>query len=57
MKIGRKGSEEQWEPPSQKDFDDFRSGILPLAEAGKLGVLLLQYPAGFHFSAENLENV
>ena len=57
MKVGRKGSEEQWEPPSQKDFDDFRCGILPLAEAGKLGVLLLQYPAGFHFSAENLEKV
>jgi len=57
IKIGRKGSEEQWEPPSQKDFDDFRSGLLPLAEAGKLGVLLLQYPAGFHFSAQNLEKV
>jgi uncharacterized protein YecE (DUF72 family) len=28
-----------------------------LEEAGKLGVLLLQYPAGFHFSAENLEKV
>ena len=57
MKVGRGGSEDQWEPPTQKDFDDFRSGILPLAEAGKLGVLLLQYPAGFHFSAENLEKV
>ena len=57
MKIGRKGSDEQWEPANQKEFDDFRSGILPLAEAGKLGVLLLQYPAGFHFSAENLEKV
>jgi len=57
MKIGRGGSEDQWEPPTQKDFGDFRSGILPLAEAGKLGVLLLQYPAGFHFSAENLEKV
>jgi uncharacterized protein YecE (DUF72 family) len=57
MKIGRTGLEELWEPPSQKDFDEFRSGILPLAEAGKLGVLLLQYPAGFHFSAGNLEIV
>jgi uncharacterized protein YecE (DUF72 family) len=57
MKISRKGSDEQWEPANQKEFDDFRSGILPLAEAGKLGVLLLQYPAGFHFSAENLEKV
>ncbi len=57
MKVGRKGSEEQWEPPSQKDFDDFRSGILPLADAGKLEVLLLQYPAGFQFSPENLGKV
>ena len=57
MKIGRGGSEDLWEPPTQKDFDDFRSGILPLAEAGKLGVLLLQYPAGFHCSPENLEKV
>lgn len=57
MKIGRKASEEQWEPPTQKEFDEFRSGILPLAEAGKLGVLLLQYPAGFHFSPENVEKV
>jgi uncharacterized protein YecE (DUF72 family) len=57
MKISRKKSEEQWEPATQKDFDEFRAGILPLAEAGKLGALLLQYPAGFHFSPENIENV
>ena len=57
MKISRKKSEEQWEPATQKDFDEFRAGILPLAEAGKLGALLLQYPAGFHCSPENLENV
>jgi uncharacterized protein YecE (DUF72 family) len=57
MKIGWGDSEEQWEPPSQKDFDEFRSGILRLAKAGKLGLLLLQYRAGFHFSAENLEKV
>ena len=57
MKIGRKTAEELWEPPTQKDFDDFRAGVLPLAEAAKLGVLLLQYPAGFHFSSENLEKV
>jgi uncharacterized protein YecE (DUF72 family) len=56
-KISRKKSEEQWEPPTQKDFDEFRAGIMPLAEAGKLGALLLQYPAGFHGSPENLEKV
>jgi uncharacterized protein YecE (DUF72 family) len=57
MKIFRQKAEEVWEPPSQKDFDDFRAGILPLAEAGKLGVLLLQYPAGFHCTPENMERV
>jgi uncharacterized protein YecE (DUF72 family) len=57
IKISRKKSEEEWEAPTQKDFDEFRAGILPLAEAGKLGALLLQYPAGFHWSAENIEKV
>jgi uncharacterized protein YecE (DUF72 family) len=48
MKISsRKKSDEKWEPVSKKDFDEFRAGILPLAEAGKLGVLLFQYPISF----------
>ena len=57
MKISRNKSADKWEMASQSDFDEFRAGILPLAEAGKLGALLLQYPAGFHCSAENLEKV
>jgi uncharacterized protein YecE (DUF72 family) len=57
MKISRKKSDEQWEPASQSDFEEFRAGILPLAEAGKLGALLLQYPAGFHCSPQNIEKV
>jgi uncharacterized protein YecE (DUF72 family) len=57
MKISRKQSEEQWEAPTQQDFDEFRAGILPLADAGKLGALLLQYPAGFHRSEENIEKL
>jgi uncharacterized protein YecE (DUF72 family) len=56
-KISRNKSDEHWEPATQKDFDDFRAGIRPLAEAGKLGALLLQYPAGFHWSPENVETV
>ena len=57
MKISRNKSEEQWEGVTQKDVDEFRQGILPLADAGKLAVLLLQYPVGFHYSSENLEKV
>ena len=56
-KISRKSSDEQWEAATDEDFDQFRSGILPLAEAGKLGALLLQYPAGFRHSPENLEKL
>jgi uncharacterized protein YecE (DUF72 family) len=57
MKILRAQSADRWEPAAQADFDEFRTGILPLAEAGKLGALLLQYPAQFHFSPENLEKI
>ena len=57
MKVGRSKSDERWEPASQQDFDEFREGIRPLAEAGKLGVLLLQYPTGFHCSRENLDKI
>jgi uncharacterized protein YecE (DUF72 family) len=57
MKISRNKSDDKWEPANQSDFDEFRAGILPLADTGKLGALLLQYPAGFHFSSENLEKI
>jgi len=32
---------------TQSDIDDFRSGIEPLASAGKLGALLAQFPPSF----------
>lgn len=31
----------------QKDVDEFRAGIAPIAESGKLGALLVQFPASF----------
>ena len=56
-KISRNKSAELWEPASQSEFDEFRAGILPIAEAGKLGALLMQYPAGFHYSPENMGKI
>ena len=56
-KIGRKGTDEDWENILQEDIDQFRAGIEPLADAGKLGALLLQYPTGFHCTPENLDQV
>jgi len=33
---------------SRADFDLFRAGIAPLAEGGRLGAVLAQFPASFH---------
>jgi uncharacterized protein YecE (DUF72 family) len=38
---------------SQKDIDEFRAGIDPLARAGKLAALLAQFPASFKDSDES----
>src|SRR5512144_944262 len=56
-KIGRKDIEEEWEKITQEEIDKVRAGLEPLADAKKLGALLLQYPAGFHFTLENAESV
>ncbi len=48
---------EWWEPPTQDDVDLFLTGIEPLADSGKLGVLLFQYPPGFHFTGDNVERL
>lgn len=36
-----------------RDFAAFREGIRPLEESGKLGAVLLQFPTGFRFTADN----
>src|SRR5215510_7695895 len=36
---------------TQSDFDDFRTGIEPLASTGKVGALLAQFPPSFKNSA------
>ncbi len=55
--AGVQQSDERWEPPAQEDVDLFLTGLEPLADSGKLGVLLFQYPPGFHFTGENVERV
>src|SRR5918993_4726874 len=44
VKIGRNKTDEKWQPPTKDDIDQFRAGLEPIGEAGKLGALLLQYP-------------
>jgi uncharacterized protein YecE (DUF72 family) len=40
---------------TQSDVDEFKSGIEPLAAAGKLGPLLVQFPASFKATPESRE--
>lgn len=56
-KIGQGTSRGEWETINQDDVDLFRAGIQPLADSGKLGAILLQYPAGFYCSPENVEKL
>jgi uncharacterized protein YecE (DUF72 family) len=39
--------------PNQADLDEFRRGIDPLAQAGKLGALLAQFPPSFKDTPES----
>jgi uncharacterized protein YecE (DUF72 family) len=39
--------------PAPNDEKEFKEGIAPIAEAGRLGSLLLQFPWSFKFSPEN----
>jgi uncharacterized protein YecE (DUF72 family) len=42
-------------PVTQADIDAFKGGIDPLAAAGKLGPLLIQFPSSFHRSSESVD--
>lgn len=42
-------------PVTQADVDAFRGGIDPLAAAGKLGPLLIQFPSSFQRTAESVD--
>ncbi len=42
-------------PVTQADVDAFKGGIDPLAAAGKLGPLLIQFPASFQRSPESID--
>ena len=44
-------------PVTQADVDVFKGGIDPLAAAGKLGPLLIQFPASFQRSQEAIDYV
>ena len=44
-------------PVTQADVDAFKGGIDPLAAAGKLGPLLIQFPASFQRSRESIDYV
>jgi uncharacterized protein YecE (DUF72 family) len=54
---GASGTAERWAPFDRADIEYFSAGIAPLLEAGRLGGLLFQYPAGFVRNPENAERL
>ncbi|MCR4420205.1 MAG: DUF72 domain-containing protein [Clostridia bacterium] len=41
-------------PAVAEEAREFRTGLVPLLESGRLGAVLLQFPYSFHFQSENL---
>ncbi len=56
MRLGEAAGETKrdWEAPGEADVEVFKRSIGALADSGKLGILLFQYPAGFHYTKKNL---
>ena len=44
----RAAAERPLPQPAPADVDEFRAGLEPMAASGKLGAVLVQFPAGFH---------
>jgi uncharacterized protein YecE (DUF72 family) len=42
---------------TQADIDEFKMGIGPLAESGKLGCILFQFPASFRRTSESMDHL
>ncbi len=52
-KLWQRFTHESGGPPRDEDISQFLRGIEPLAEAGRLGAVLMQFPQSFHRTAEN----
>jgi len=57
--LGRDGTQPgaRWTAFDKTDVERFSEGVAPLAEAGRLGALLFQYPASFAFEKANVERL
>ena len=54
-KLHKRFTHERQTAWSREEVDEVRSGLHPLAEAGRLGALLLQFPWSFRNTEENRE--
>jgi uncharacterized protein YecE (DUF72 family) len=45
------------EAPSVEDLDEFKAGLVPLSESGKLGCLLFQFPASFKATPDTTDHL
>ncbi len=56
-KLWRRFTHEREEPWGREEVQVFRDGIAPLVEAGRLGVLLAQFPWSFRFNPRSQDHL
>lgn len=54
-KLWRRFTHEREEPPTVEEVDQYIEGLAPVAEAGRLGAILAQFPWSFRYNTENAE--
>jgi len=54
---GASDAGERWASLERADVERFSEGVAPLVEGGRLGALLFQFPAGFVYTAENIDRL
>ncbi len=54
-KLWRRFTHEREEPPTVSEVEQFIDGLAPVADAGRLGALLAQFPWSFRYTPENAE--
>src|SRR5918993_748169 len=55
VKIGRAKTDEEWQPTTQDDVDQFRAGVEPIFEAGKIGGGFLPNSKSIYFPPQKKE--
>ncbi len=54
-KLNQRFTHQRGEPYTQKEVDEFKTGLAPIAAAGMLGALLAQFPWSFRYNDDSMD--